>query len=65
MLDKITINYNKQGVNVTLSVKSDMHRDVSPYDLATMFERVIRDTELNSEMVIEQLKNAFEYDKGD
>lgn len=62
MLNKITINYNCHGVDVTLVVKDDMHRDMSPYDLANMFARVIRDTNLNHEMVIERLKDEFAYD---
>lgn len=65
MLSKITVNYNCHGVDVTLVVKDDMHRDMSPYDLGQMFARVIRDTNLNHEMVIEQLKDEFEYDDDD
>lgn len=62
MTDKITVTYNCQGVNITLVVKDDMRREMSPYDLGQMFARVIRDSELNPEMVIEEIKKDFEYD---
>lgn len=61
----ITTTYKKQGIDITLVAKDDIHRDISPYDLAYMFSRVIRDSELNPELIIEQLKNEFEYDGGE
>lgn len=33
-----------------------------PYNLADIFEKVIRDTNVNPQTVIENLKSAFEYD---
>ena len=33
-----------------------------PYNIANMFEKVIRDTNANPQIVIENLKNAFEYE---
>ena len=36
--------------------------DNMPHNLADMFERVIRESDANPQIVIEKLKNAFEYD---
>ena len=40
----------------------DDHYDNIPYNLADIFEKVIRDTNVNPQIVIENLKSAFEYD---
>lgn len=56
MIDNITIRYEKAGVNVTLSVDCD---DSLPYNLAELFRRIIEDTDVNPEILFEQL--AYEY----
>ena len=33
-----------------------------PYILADMFEKVIRESDANPQIVIEKLKNVFQYD---
>ena len=61
MIQDLTISYVSNGIETTLTIKDD-HYDNLPYNLADIFEKVIRDTNVNPQMVIENLKSAFEYD---
>lgn len=61
MISDFTISYVCNGVKTTLSIEDD-HYDNMPYNLADMFEKVIRESDANPQIVIENLKNAFEYD---
>lgn len=61
MIQDLTISYARNGIETTLTIKDD-HYDNMPYNLADMFEKVIRDTNVNPQTVIENLKSAFEYD---
>ena len=36
--------------------------DNMPYNLANMFEKVIRESDANPQIVIDNLKSAFEYE---
>lgn len=55
------ISYVCNGIETTLTIKDD-HYDNMPYNLADMFEKVIRESDANPQTVIENLKSAFEYD---
>ena len=61
MIQDLTISYVCNGIETTLTIKDD-HYDNMPYNLADMFEKVIRDTNVNPQTVSENLKSAFEYD---
>lgn len=61
MIQDLTISYVCNGIETTLTIKDD-HYDNMPYNLADIFEKVIRDTNVNPQTVIENLKSAFEYD---
>lgn len=61
MIQDLTISYVCSGIETTLTIKDD-HYDNMPYNLADIFEKVIRDTNANPQTVIENLKSAFEYD---
>ena len=61
MIQDLTISYVSNGIETTLTIKDD-HYDNMPYNLADIFEKVIRDTNVNPQIVIENLKSAFEYD---
>ena len=61
MIEDLTISYVANGIETTLTIKDD-HYDNIPYNLAKMFEKVIRESDANSQIVIENLKSAFEYD---
>ena len=58
MIKDLTISYVCNGVKTTLTIEDD-HYDNMPYNLADMFEKVIRESDANPQMVIENLKVAF------
>ena len=61
MIKDLTISYVCGGIKTILTINDD-HVENTPYNLADIFERVIRDTNANPQIVIENLKNAFEYE---
>ena len=62
MLQDLTISYVSNGIETTLTIKDDCY-DNMPYNLADMFEKVIRESDANPQIIIEKLKNAFEYEQ--
>ena len=62
MIENLTISYINNGIETTLTIK-DEHYDNLPFKLADMFEKVIRESDANPQIVIENLKNAFEYEQ--
>lgn len=58
MINNLKINYISEGIQVTLSYE-DTYSDNLPYDLATMFRKVIEDSDANPEIVIQELKDNF------
>ena len=59
MIDNLTINFESNGITHTLSVPT---RDENlPYNLATAFTEIIKQSDANSEMVIDNLKDEFAY----
>ena len=61
MFSDLTISYISNGIETTLTIKDD-HYDNLPYNLADMFAKVIRESDANPQIVIDNLKNAFEYE---
>ena len=61
MMQDLTISYVCEGIETTLTIKDD-HYDNIPYNLAKMFEKVIRESDANPQIVIENLKGVFEYE---
>ena len=61
MIQDFVISYISNGVKTTLTIE-DEHYDNLPYKLADMFAKVIRESDANPQIVIENLKNAFEYE---
>ena len=61
VIKDLNISYVRNGIETTLTIKDD-HYDNMPYNLADMFEKVIRESDANPQTVIENLKSAFEYD---
>ena len=61
MVKDLTISYVCDGIKTTLTINDD-HVENIPYNIADIFEKVIRDINVNPQIVIENLKNAFEYD---
>ena len=61
MIQDFVISYISNGVKTTLTIE-DEHYDNLPFKLADMFAKVIRESDANPQIVIENLKGAFEYD---
>ena len=61
MIQDLTISYVSNGIETALTIKDD-YSDNIPYNLAYMFEKVIRKSNANPQIVIENLKSAFEYE---
>ena len=61
MFSDLTISYISNGIKTNLTIEDD-HYDNLPYKLADMFAKVIRESDANPQIVIENLKNAFEYE---
>ena len=61
MIKDLTISFVCEGIETTLTIKDD-HYDNLPYNLADMFEKVIRESDANPQIVVENSKNAFEYE---
>ena len=62
MFSDLTISYISNGIKTTLTIE-DEHYDNLPFKLADMFAKVIRESDANPQIVIENLKNAFEYEQ--
>ena len=61
MFSDLIISYISNGIKTNLTIE-DEHYDNLPYNLADMFAKVIRESDANPQIVIENLKNAFEYE---
>ena len=59
MIQDLTISYVCNGIETTLTIKDECY-DNMPYDLADMFVKVIRESDANQQMVIDNMKSAFE-----
>ena len=65
MIDKLTISYElDRDISVILSTETG-YNDNLPHNLAAVFAKVIRDSRANKDMVIENLKNEFDYERID
>ena len=59
MIDNLTITFESNGITHTLNVPT---RDENlPYNLATAFTEIIKQSDANSEMVIDKLECEFDY----
>ena len=61
MIEDLTISYVEGGIETTMTVKDDYYGNIH-YMLAEMFEKVIRASDANPQIVIEKMKNSFQYD---
>lgn len=61
MIDNLTINFECNGITHTFSVPT---RDENlPYNLATVFAEIIKKSDVNDEMVIDNMGEEFSYYK--
>ena len=58
MIRNLTISYYVDNVNVKLYTETDY--DNVPYNLADIFARVIKDSNANEEILLEQLKDNLD-----
>ena len=58
MIRNLTISYYVDNVNVKLYTETD--DDNTPYNLADIFTRVIKDSNANEEILLEQLKDNLD-----
>lgn len=57
MIDNLTINFERDGISHTLSIPT---RDENlPYNLATAFAEIIKQSDANADIVINDLKDTF------
>ena len=57
MIDNLTLTFESNGITHTLDVPT---KDENlPYNLATAFTEIIKQSDANSEMVIDNLKDEF------
>ena len=62
MISDLTISYISNGIKTNLTIEDD-HYDNLPFKLADMFAKVVRESDANPQIVIDNLKNAFEYEQ--
>lgn len=63
MIDNLTISFERDGITHTLNVPT---KDENlPYNLATVFAEIIKQSDANDEMVMDNLENEFSYYKED
>ena len=55
MIQDLTISYVSNGIETTLTIKDD-HYDNIPYNLADLFEKVIRESDANPPTLIQYKK---------
>ena len=55
MIRNLTISYYVDNVNVKLYTETD--DDNTPYNLADIFARVVKDSNANEEILLEQMKD--------
>lgn len=62
MIDNLKISYELDSdISVTLSTNTG-YDDNLPNNLAAVFDKVIKDSRANADMVIENLKNELDYE---
>ena len=60
MIDNLTITFESNGITHTLDVPTKDENLL--YNLATAFTEIIKQSDANSEMVIDNLKDEFAYE---
>lgn len=65
MIENLKISYvDNDGINISLALKLydyslENYTENLPYDLANIFSRIIKDSDANSDIVIEELQEKF------
>ena len=65
MIENLKISYvDNDGINISLALKLydyplENYIENLPYDLASIFSRIIKDSNVNSDIVIKELQEKF------
>lgn len=59
MIQDLTISYVCNGIETTLTIKDD-HYDNMPYTLAEIFARVVKESDANPSMVLQEMENKLD-----
>lgn len=65
MIEDLKISYvDSDGINISLTPKfydysSENYNANLPYDLANIFSRIIKDSDANPDIIIEELQEKF------
>ena len=60
MFSDLTVSFVNDGIETTLTINDDCYENL-PYNLATAFTEIIKQSDANSEMVIDWLECEFDY----
>ena len=65
MIENLKISYvDSDGINISLTPKLydyslENYNANLPYDLANIFSRIIKDSDVNSDIIIEEIQEKF------
>ena len=65
MIENLEIEFNKQGVNYTLTPLSDYFDSGFAYDFANMIGEIVKMSNVNPKIVIERIKEISETENTD
>lgn len=60
MIENLEIKFNKQGVNYTLTPRTDYFYSGFAYDFANMIGELVKMSDVNPKIVIERIKEISE-----
>ena len=60
MIENLEIKFNKQGVNYTLTPRTDYFDSGFAYDFANMIGEIVKMSNINPKTVIERIKEIIE-----
>ena len=59
MIQDLTISYVCNGIETTLAIRDDCY-DNMPYNLAEIFARVVKESDANPSMVLQEMENKLD-----
>ena len=59
MFRDLTVSYVNDGIETTLTINDDCYENL-PYNLAAIFSKVVKETNANSKIVIEEMESYLD-----
>ena len=59
MFSDLAVSFVNDGIETTLTINDDYYENL-PYNLATIFSRVVKETCANPEVVVEEMKSYLD-----